>query len=212
MPCLKIRELLKTSASLKMLKTLFQPAFSQVTHTRFLVARRPFVCATLIFFEMKRLTLLLLLTALLGCHTKQSSPSTDSAGHVRAGNPEIYQTKAPVEGEQAPTWTTFPEDKIPLGCNQFSRCRAYTVVSYDANWHNEYGNEGLFVLRFQNVWITAHCGAKPGSCWHFVEAVGQAIWLDDEITDLLYFRTEREPRKEDAVLVVIKRSMEKPRS
>ena len=84
------------------------------------------------------------------------------------------------------------------------------MFSYDANWHNEYGNEGLFVLRFQNVWITAHCGGKPGTCWSFVEAVGKTIWLDDETTDLLFFRTEREPKKEDAVLVVIKRSMDKP--
>jgi hypothetical protein len=163
-----------------------------------------------LFPEMKRLTLFLL-TSLLGCNSNQSSTSTDSTGHVRAGNPEIYQTKAAVEGEQAPTWTTFPEDKIPHGCNQFTRCRAYTVFSYDANWRNEYGNEGLFVLRFNNVWITAHCGAEPGSCWPFVEAVGKTVWLDDEITDLLYFRMEREPKKEDVALVVIKRSMEKPR-
>lgn len=160
---------------------------------------------------MKRVTLLVLLTALLGCSSKQPSPSTDSAGHVRAGDPEIYQTRAPVEGEQAPTWTSFPEDKIPSGYNQFMRCRAYTVVSYDANWHNEFGNEGLFVLRFKNVWITAFCGAKPGSCWPFVEAVGETIWLDDDTTDLLYLRTERSATKDDAVLVVAKRSMDKPR-
>lgn len=118
---------------------------------------------------------------------------------------------APIEGEQAPTWTTFPEDTIQPGCNQFSRCRAYTIISYDSTWHNDDGNEGLFVLRFKNVWITAFCGHKPGSCSEFIEAVGKTVWLDDEITDLLFLRSERTPQKNDAVLVVMKRSTEKPR-
>ncbi len=163
---------------------------------------------------MRSLAYLLLLVALLGCDKKQpslTSPSSDGAGHVRLGSPELYKTRTPVEGDQAPTWTSFPEDEIPPGCNQFTRCRAYTVFSYDGNWRNELGNEGLFVLRFKNVWITAFCGGEPGSCWPFVEAVGKTIWLDDEMTDLLYFRSERNPRKDDAVLVVTKREMEKPR-
>ncbi|MFZ1084825.1 MAG: hypothetical protein WAN35_07670 [Terracidiphilus sp.] len=162
---------------------------------------------------MKSLAYLLLLIVLLGCDTKQPTATSlvsDRAGHVRMGGPELYKKRIPVEGDQAPTWTDFPEDEIPSGCNQFTRCRAYTVFSYDANWHNELGNEGLFVLRFKNVWITAFCGAKPGSCWPFSEAVGKTIWLDDEITDLLYFRAERKPQKDDAVLVVTKREMEKP--
>jgi len=163
---------------------------------------------------MKSLAYLLWLGVLLGCETKQPSPaslSSDGAGHVRAGGPELYKTRTPIEGDQAPTWTDFPEDQIQSGCVQFTRCRAYTVYSYDGNWHNELGNEGLFVLRFKNVWITAFCGAKPGTCFPFIEAVGKTIWLDDETTDLLYFRAERKPQKDDAVLVVTKREMEKPR-
>jgi hypothetical protein len=98
-------------------------------------------------FETKRLTFILFLAALVGCNTKRPSPLSDSDGHVRAGGPENYQTKPAVEGEQAPTWTNFPEDKIPPDSNQFMRCQAYTVISYDANWHNDEGNVGLFVLR-----------------------------------------------------------------
>jgi hypothetical protein len=163
-------------------------------------------------FEMKRLTLILFLAALAGCNTKRPSSLSDNEGHVRASGPENYQTKPAIEGEQAPTWTNFPEDKIPSGCNQFRRCQAYTVISYDANWHNDEGNEGLFVLRFKNIWITAFCGAKPGTCWPFVEAVGKTIWLEDETTDLLYLRTAREAQRDDPVLVITKRSMDKPRS
>jgi hypothetical protein len=127
------------------------------------------------------------------------------------GGHELYKTRVAVEGDQAPTWTSFPEDEIPPGCIQFTRCRAYTVFSYDGNWHNEFGAEGLFVLRFKNIWITAFCGGKPGTCWQFVEAVGKTIWLDDETTDLLYFHADRNSQKGDAVLVVTKRGMEKPR-
>jgi hypothetical protein len=162
---------------------------------------------------MRSLFYFLALAVLLGCEAKAQTaapPSSNTAAHARLGGPELYKTKTPVEGEQAPTWTNFPEDVIQQGCSQFSRCRAYTVFSYDSNWHNEYGNEGLFVLRFKDVWITAFCGAKPGSCYQFIESVGQTIWLDDEITDLLYFRSQRTPQKNDAVLVVTKRGMEKP--
>jgi hypothetical protein len=108
--------------------------------------------------------------------------------------------------------TNFPEDEIQTGCVQFMRCRAYTVVSYDGSWHNEEGNEGLFLLRFKNVWITAFCGAAPGSCWQFEEAVGKTIWIDDEEVDLLYLHQGRTPQKGDSVLVVTKRSMDKPRN
>jgi hypothetical protein len=156
---------------------------------------------------------LLLLVALLGCDTKRisSASSSNAADHVRAGNRELYKVRTAVEGDQASTWTTFPEDEIPSGCNQFTRCRAYTVFSYQSTWHNALGNEGLFILRFKGVWITAFCGGKPGSCFPFVEAVGKTIWLDDETTDLIYFRSARMPQKDDAVLVVTKREMEKPR-
>jgi hypothetical protein len=159
---------------------------------------------------MKSVAYLLMLVALLGCNAKQPSPATpssDPGGHVRAGSADIYKTKPPVEGEQAPTWTDVPEDEIPPGCNQFERCRAYTIVSYDDTWSNAEGNEGLFVLRFKNVRITAFCGAKPGSCYQFVEAVGQTIWLDDEETDLIYYRSARKPQRDDAVLVITKRQM-----
>jgi hypothetical protein len=154
--------------------------------------------------KMKELTLALLLL-LLGC--KEPSTHSDNAGHVRAGKPEMYRSRTATEGEQAPTWTSLPEDTIPDGCNQFMRCRAYTVISYDGTWHNEEGNEGLFVLRFKNVLVTAFCSGHPGSCWQFVEAVGKTIWLDDETTDLLYLRQERTPQRGDPVLVVMKRSM-----
>ena len=162
---------------------------------------------------MKVAAYLLVLGTLLGCSVKESSTqsSSDAAKHARLGKAELYKAMTPVEGEQAPTWTDFPEDVIQPGCNQFSRCRAYTVFSYDANWHNKLGNEGLFVLRFKNVWITAFCGAKPGSCYPFIESVGKTVWLDDEITDLIYFRSARTPQKDDAVLVVTKRGMEKPK-
>lgn len=152
-----------------------------------------------------------MLTALLGCKSKPparspAAPSSNAEG-VRLGSADIYKTKAPVEGEQAPTWTSKPEDQIPPGCNQFSRCRAYTVLSYDDTWRNEEGNEGLFVLRFKNVRITAFCGGVPGSCYEFVEAVGQTIWLDDNMTDLIFYRGAREPQKNDAALVITKRQM-----
>jgi hypothetical protein len=163
---------------------------------------------------MRRITYLLLLVALAGCDAKRSAPalpSSDGAGHVRLGGSELYKERTAVEGEQAPTWSDSPEDVIQSGCNQFTRCRAYTVYSYDSTWHNGLGNEGLFVLRFKNVWITAFCGAKPGTCAPFVEAVGKTIWLDDETTDLLYLRAARKPQRDDAVLVVSKREMEKPR-
>lgn len=161
---------------------------------------------------MKAAFCFLLLAILLGCRaqSKESSSST-TVKHARLGKVELYKAMTPVEGEQAPTWTDFPEDVIQPGCNQFSRCRAYTIYSYDSDWHNELGNEGLFVLRFKNVWITTFCGAKPGSCYPFVEAVGKTVWLDDEMTDLIYFRSARTPQKDDAVLVVTKRGMDKPR-
>jgi len=161
---------------------------------------------------MRSFAYFFLLVALLGCDARPQSPqpSSDVAKHARLGKADLYKPMNPVEGEQAPTWTDFPEDVIQPGCNQFTRCRAYTIYSYDSNWHNELGNEGLFVLRFKNVWITAFCGAKPGSCYPFVEAVGKTVWLDDDITDLIYFRSARTPQKDDAVLVVTKRGIDKP--
>ena len=163
---------------------------------------------------MKAATYLLLLVVMLGCKAQRPSQTPSPSGavnHARLGSPDLYKAKIPVEGELASTWTDFPEDVIQPGCNQFSRCRAYTIFSYDSGWRNELGNEGLFVLRFKNIWITAFCGAKPGSCYPFVEAVGKTVWLDDEITDMIYYRSERTPQKDDAVLVVTNRGMEKPR-
>ena len=163
---------------------------------------------------MRRYAYFLVLAALLSCDAKPQSrarSSSQAAKYVRLGKAKLYKAMTPVEGEQAPTWTSFPEDVIQHGCNQFDRCRAYTIFSYDSTWHNDLGNEGLFVLRFKNVWLTAFCGGKPGSCYPFVEAVGKTVWLDDEITDLIYFRLARTPQKNDAVLVVTKRTMERPR-
>jgi len=156
---------------------------------------------------MKEFTLVLLLLLFLGCNARRSTSPYDGSDHARAGKADLYHPRNAVEGEQAPTWTDYPEDTIPPGCNQFTRCRAYTVISYDGTWRNDFGNEGLFVLRFKDVWITAFCGDKPGTCWPFIETVGNTIWLDDETTDLLYFHHERVPKKGDAVLVVMKREM-----
>jgi hypothetical protein len=137
----------------------------------------------------------LLMIVLLLTASAAMGQEMDNAGHVRAGKAEIYKAMTPIEGEQAPTWTSFPADVIQPGCVQFTRCRAYTVFAYYGDWRNEYGNEGLFVLRFKNVWITAFCSGKPGSCPTFVESVGQTIWLDDEITDLIFLRGKREPQQ-----------------
>jgi hypothetical protein len=163
---------------------------------------------------------LLVLAALLSCDAQSQSSRTaaerkpyvsDAAGHVRTGSPEIYKVMTPVEGEQAPTWTSFPEDVIQEGCVQFDRCRAYMVYSYDGNWHNKYGNEGLFILRFKNVWITAFCGGKPGSCGHIEESVGKTIWLDDDMNGVIVFSYQRMRSDNDDMLIVIKRGMDKPR-
>ena len=157
---------------------------------------------------MKNVIASLIVLALLGCKSSAPSPAAaEDSGHVRLGGADIYKERPPIEGDQAPTWTNKPEDTIPIGCNQFMRCRAYTVMSYDDTWHNQDGNEGLFVLRLKNVKITAFCGGAPGSCYHFQEAVGQTIWLEDESTDLIYYREAREPTRDDPALIITKRQM-----
>jgi hypothetical protein len=79
-------------------------------------------------------------------------------------------------------------------------------VAYDAEWHNDLGNEGLFTFRSGNREIKAFCGAQAGSCWRIVDKVGDVIWMDDsELSgDLLFYDVERKPSKDETRLVITK--------
>ena len=55
---------------------------------------------------------------------------------------------------------------VSVGCRQnppptqTSASNEYKILSYDAEWQNQLGNEGQFVLQRDNVKTTAFCGVK----------------------------------------------------
>jgi hypothetical protein len=62
-------------------------------------------------------------------------------------------------------------------------CGTYRVLSYDATWRNEFGNEGRFVLERDGLRIVAHCGSE--NCYRWIDAVGKSLEADKSITDLI---------------------------
>src|SRR5215472_14141617 len=66
---------------------------------------------------------------------------------------------------------------------------AYRVLSYDATWTNESGNEGQFVLEHNGLKITAFCGGRDCSTW--IDAVGKSMQVDGTGTGLIMYKDPR---------------------
>ena len=77
-------------------------------------------------------------------------------------------------------------------------CNEYRILSYDATWRNDLGNEGEFVLEGKDTRIRAFCSGAPGSCGGFADAVGRNVELDHSITGLLL---HHEPLCQDPLYV-----------
>jgi hypothetical protein len=75
-------------------------------------------------------------------------------------------------------------------------CGAYKVLSYDATWTNEFGNQGRFLLERDSLKILAHCGSE--NCYRWIDAVGKAVEADKSITDLITYHL---PNCEDPTYV-----------
>jgi hypothetical protein len=81
---------------------------------------------------------------------------------------------------------------------QHDACGEYKVLSYDATWKNDNGNEGEFVLERDGLTIRAYCGSENCHIWS--EAVGKSVIADRSITDLI---THYLPACEDPLYVQI---------
>jgi hypothetical protein len=64
-------------------------------------------------------------------------------------------------------------------------CGEYRVLSYDATWRNELGNQGRFVLERDGLTIRAHCGSE--SCGTWADSVGKTVIADKSIGDLITY-------------------------
>ena len=62
----------------------------------------------------------------------------------------------------------------------------YKVLSYNAEWHNELGNEGQFVLERNGVRITAFCSGQ--TCWRWIEAVGKSLEANNDVQSLITYK------------------------
>ena len=95
---------------------------------------------------------------------------------------------------------TKPDDLELATCRkhqlQLDGCGEYRVLSYDATWKNDHGNEGDFTLEREGLAIRAHCGSE--NCYIWSEAVGKVVVADKSITDLI---TRYDPACEDALFV-----------
>lgn len=74
----------------------------------------------------------------------------------------------------------------------------YKVLSYDATWTNEFGNQGRFVLQRDGLRILAHCGSE--NCYRWIDAVGKLLEADKSTTDLIAYHL---PNCEDPTYVKI---------
>lgn len=137
---------------------------------------------------------LLLLLVIAGCNPW--------ANKLTKPKPDI---ESPQEGTVFEhTWTeTGP---IPEGCHQFMHCRAYKLLTFDAQWHNELGNEGLFTLSSGDRVVNAFCGGDPGSCWGLVDKMAEVVWIDDDnfSAGLLFYDIQRKPSSYQETLVITK--------
>jgi hypothetical protein len=75
-------------------------------------------------------------------------------------------------------------------------CGEYRILSYDATWKNDYGNEGDFMLEREGLAIRAHCGSE--NCYIWSDAVGKVIIADKSVTNLII---RYDPACEDALFV-----------
>jgi hypothetical protein len=62
-------------------------------------------------------------------------------------------------------------------------CGAYRVLSYDATWRNEFGNQGQFTLERDGLAIRANCGSAYCRTW--ANAVGKIVIANKGIGDLI---------------------------
>jgi hypothetical protein len=111
------------------------------------------------------------IVALAGCNRPAETHSK---------NARISQGTAQTAAEDS------EEQKYCVGVQTSSDgCGGYEVLSYDATWTNEFGNEGRFVLQRDGLKILAHCGSV--NCWRWIDAVGKRLEADKSITDLITY-------------------------
>jgi hypothetical protein len=126
---------------------------------------------------MRRRALLLAIFSLcsVACNRDHSTSGLNTSRSAQQIKPDDSEHK-----------TCLAHQTIRDGCGE------YRVLSYDADWENDFGNVGAFVLEREGLTIHAHCGSE--NCWKWSEAVGKSVEADRSITDLV---TNYEPSCED---------------
>ncbi len=118
---------------------------------------------------------------LVGCNKDRSSPAattppTKETPQAESDNPELRTCIKHQAQEEA--------------------CGEYRVLSYDATWRNEHGNEGDFMLEREGLSIRAFCGSENCATW--ANSVGKTVVADKNITGLI---DHRNPSCEDPLYV-----------
>lgn len=126
---------------------------------------------------------LLLFVSLEGCKSNRTSNTPESA----KGSQSSKSGDTDAEHAACLANALNPND-----------CGKYRVVSYDATWRNDLGNEGQFVLERDGVSIRAFCGSP--NCYVFIDSVGKEVEADKNTTGLL---TRYEPNCSDKLYVKI---------